>query len=287
MRTAALAWVPAICLAVGLPALGSPPGPAQPPKVLVIVQQTIKPGMETPYRAAAHAGALARERANWAPFLGIEALTGAPQTWYLIALDSVADWAKLRGRVAANPVLEAELDRLARQAGAFVAGESTLLAAYRGDLSYGQAPAPGDFHTLEVITARVRPGHEQEFERLAKMLVDTNGRANAPVSVTAYEAIAGAPAGTYLFLVPSSSLATWENRQKETAVLLAETLGEQGRKRMDELKANSTLTIRNELFVVDPGVSYVSDEWRRADPGFWREGEVVHAPRKPRPGPKR
>jgi hypothetical protein len=49
-----------------------------------------------------------------------------------------------------------------------------------------------------------------------------------------------------------------------------EALGEDGLKKLDHLVAESVESTQHELFQIDPRMSYVPEEWIRADPEFWK-----------------
>ena len=53
-------------------------------------------------------------------------------------------------------------------------------------------------------------------------------------------------------------------------------MGEDGMKKFSELLAGAIETSQHNLFVFSPSMSYVSDEWIKADPDFWKP--KPHAP---------
>jgi hypothetical protein len=58
-------------------------------------------------------------------------------------------------------------------------------------------------------------------------------------------------------------------------------MGENGMKKFSELSAAAIQTSQNNLFYFNPKMSYVSDEWIKADPDFWKPKAVAaDAPRK-------
>ena len=56
-------------------------------------------------------------------------------------------------------------------------------------------------------------------------------------------------------------------------------MGEEGMKKFSELLATSIETSQHNLFSFSPKMSYVSDEWIKADPDFWKpKGSTATAP---------
>ena len=67
--------------------------------------------------------------------------------------------------------------------------------------------------------------------------------------------------------------------------------GEEGLRKLDEKFGDAVESSHSELFTVNPKQSYVSDDWIKADPGFWRPKPAAMpaakpaamAPKKPTP----
>jgi hypothetical protein len=76
--------------------------------------------------------------------------------------------------------------------------------------------------------------------------------------------------GSYLVLTARKTLAEVdhgfqvENKQFETA------MGADGMKKLDELVAASVESDQHQLFAFNPQMSYVAEEWVKADPDFWK-----------------
>ena len=58
-------------------------------------------------------------------------------------------------------------------------------------------------------------------------------------------------------------------------------MGEDGMKKFSELEAATIESSQHNLFVFSPKMSYVSDEWIKADPDFWKpKASAPAAPKK-------
>jgi hypothetical protein len=55
----------------------------------------------------------------------------------------------------------------------------------------------------------------------------------------------------------------------------AAALGEDGMKKLDELFGASVDSSQEQLFAINPRMSYVADEWTKADPDFWKPKAVA------------
>jgi hypothetical protein len=61
-------------------------------------------------------------------------------------------------------------------------------------------------------------------------------------------------------------------------------MGEDGMKKLEELSAASIESSETNLFAFNPKMSYVSDDWVKADPDFWKPKPAAApaaAPKKP------
>jgi hypothetical protein len=147
-----------------------------------------------------------------------------------------------------------------------------MIAAYRPGWSYrpDQAirliPRARYFH---VSIYRIRPGTEGDFGELVKLRRASQDSINLDRPEIAYEVISGEPSGTFVFLTPLTSLKALDEGVASTPVY-AEGLTDARAKARAKVAPDSELSREHLLFRVEPGLSYVSDEFASADPDFWR-----------------
>jgi len=84
------------------------------------------------------------------------------------------------------------------------------------------------------------------------------------------------PDGTYMVLIPHTSIADLDVGMREDA-LFAKALGEVGGRELDKLSADGVISVETNLFAVSAKMSYVSDAWRAADADFWKGSAVLQA----------
>jgi hypothetical protein len=80
--------------------------------------------------------------------------------------------------------------------------------------------------------------------------------------------VAGAPAGTYLFLAPMETLKTMDGMPARQAAL-RQAMGGDGYQKLMQGAGETFVIIENGLFEVSPGMSYMSQETISSDPGYW------------------
>jgi hypothetical protein len=79
----------------------------------------------------------------------------------------------------------------------------------------------------------------------------------------------GGDGGTYLLLVAHKSLAEVDKGFAEDKQFMA-AMGEDGMKKLAELSAACLESTQQQLFAFNGHMSYVQDDWIKADPEFWK-----------------
>jgi hypothetical protein len=187
-------------------------------------------------------------------------ITGASESWLMAAHDSFASIEDVdkavrsitRGRIS---------DPLDQLPGDVFAVSRSLIAFYRPGFSYRADQAIGMFPRARyfyVTIYRIRPGTEAEFAELVKLRRGALDSINMDRPEVAYQVISGAAAGTYLFLAPLTSLKSLDDG------LAKAPYAESGKAAVSEISRVHF------LFRVEPGMSYVSDDFASADAEFWR-----------------
>lgn len=248
---------------------------AQPPKVLRVFREDIKYGKSAAHERSEAAFMQAAAKANFpAHILGLTNITGISQAVFLEQFDSFAS----------IPEAEAVLDRpefrpLDAADAELRINQRSILAAYRPDLSYAadKLNLP-KMRFFSIETIRVREGRAQKFEERAKMVVAGAEKSGDAQPVAVYQAVSGAPGGTYLLIEPMESLKSLDEAGQREQALIQATAG------ASETMRELSETIANEesiLFAVNPQMSYVPKEWITTSPDFWTPKPVPAATKAP------
>ncbi len=242
--------------------------PTTQPKRLTIIREHIKPGM-----GAAHA----RNEAGWPAafakanspgyYLALTSMTGTPQAWFLVTHDSHAAEAAAMKRDAKDPVLSAELDRLAQADGEFLTGYDVVQTVGRPDLSLGKFPEAGKMRFFEVLFFSVRQGKEATMDEIMKTYADVRKRVSPDASYRVYTVQAGMPDPTYVVFVSVADYAEFDRLQAEHNKVFEVATKEEHA--VFAKWGEAVFRSENSRFRVDAGMSYVSKEVRAADPDFW------------------
>ena len=241
----------------------------QPPKVLVITREFLKPGRAGEVHKKAEAAFVqAMSSAKWPThYLAATSLSGRARALFFTRYDSFADWEKDAKATEKNAALTAALDRAGMTDGDLLSDMDGGVFLYREDYSLNAAVDMPHMRYFEIGQTHVKPGHDKEWDEAVKLVL----KAYAKIPDThfaCYQVLYGNHDGTYLFFIPLKTGAEIDseilhNKDFETA------MGEDGMKRLGELSASSIEWSESNLFAFDPAMSYASPEWIKADPEYW------------------
>ena len=242
-----------------------------PPKVIQIFIEQVKPGKGAPHEKNEsgwpRAFASAKSPTH---YIAMVSQTGPSEAWFITGFDSLAAWEKDTKSNEKNVALTVTTDQLSEKDGEFLSGVRSIVARYRDELSYRAAGINiWQDRYFYMTTARVRPGHGNEFIEANKIYRDAHEKANIPESWAVFQVEAGLPAGTYLTFQPLKSVAEVDAFPETHGKAYQDAIGDEGRKKLRELNSASTLSLENTIFAFNPKMSYVSKEMVGADADFW------------------
>ena len=110
----------------------------QPPQILQIYRDFLKPGSEAAYRQVEDdAARICAEFGSPYPYVGIESLTGAKEVWFLNGYASSAEQEQVAAYYTKNLPLMAALAEITKRKQGLISAPREVLANYRPDLSHG------------------------------------------------------------------------------------------------------------------------------------------------------
>lgn len=242
--------------------------PTSQPKLLTIVREEVKPGRGADHAAHEAGWPAAFEKAKSPDYyLAMTSLTGSPEAWYVAPQESHAAIAASMKREDKDPVLSAELARLAARDAEFIKGVTVVQAAGRPDLSYGKYPDVAKARFFEIFTFTVRPGGVEKFESCMKTYAKVRKRVAPDSNYRIYQVIAGMPTPTYIIFSSVEDYAQLD----QTAAEHMKTLTSATPPEKAEFDKWGEAVVKEDIqrFRVDPKQSYVSKETRATDPEFW------------------
>jgi hypothetical protein len=244
----------------------------EPPRVLRITRQTVKPGraaaQERIGTLAAHAMARTKYPAN---VLALSSVSGEAEVWILESHESFASVEEADAFVERTAALKWSLGQYDAQNGELVSGVRRLLAVYRKDLSYHGEQLAQDLpkmRYLSMVMVRLHPARDAEFSDTVKLVTGTYEKIKSDQPLVIYQVVSGAPGPAYLFFSPMVSLKTMDEAPARGRAI-RESMGEENAATMLKTSAAVTAASESFLFTLNPRMSYVSKEFAAGDPEFW------------------
>jgi len=239
-----------------------------PPKVLQIFREEVKPGKSAAHAVVEAGWPAAFARANWPThYVAMTSTTGPSEAWYVTGYESFAAIEKDQQAVEKATVLNATLEQLSARDGELLSSTRSVTAVHRPDLSYRSGSVNvAEARYVRVATVRVRLGHGDTFVERQKAAMAAHDKANTGAHWTVYEVVGGMPAGTYLIFSSMKSLA---EADVDVSKAFREAMGEENFAKRMQFARDSLLFVESNIFAFSPKQSYVSKEWVAANPDFW------------------
>ena len=244
--------------------------PPPPPKVLAVTREFVKPGKSgTIHEKAESAFVQAMMHAKWPThYLAVSSITGRPRVLFLTGYDSFEAWEKDVLAEQANSALSAATDKAAVADGELLSDMDSSALVFSEEYSLRANVDIPHMRYFEISLYRVRPGHDGDWNTIVKMVKAAYDKI-PDVRFATFHAAYGQEGNTYVVFTPMKTAAEIDKGFAQDKQFEA-NMGEEGLKKFSELLAGAIEFSQHNLFAFTPSMSYVSDEWIKADPNFWK-----------------
>lgn len=201
--------------------------------------------------------------------VGMTAITGVPESWTIELHQTFAEIEDLDRAIASTGMGVWAV--AAPSSDDILAPARTMILLYQPGWSYRPQDAVRRLaraHYFEVSVYRMQSGSEADLGELMKLRRHEMDSVNLDRPDLVYRVISGAPTGTYIILAPMTSLRVLDDGVAKLPVY-GEPLAA-AEAAAAKTAASRELSREHLLMRVEPGQSYVSEEFSNADPGFWR-----------------
>jgi hypothetical protein len=203
-------------------------------------------------------------------YVAMNSQSGRSRALFLTRYDSFADWEKYNKIVDTNAILSADLERAGLADGELLDEVDQFVYTYNADLSYHPHDDLQNHRVYQISIFHLRPGHRHEWEEVVKMVKDAHEKAGTSAHWGMYEIAFGDTDGTYLAISGDPSMSAIDVGYAEDKKFIAALGGEEAMQKLDAMYGDCVESAHSELFTVNPKQSYVSEEWIKSDPSFWR-----------------
>lgn len=266
------------CLIAGcLGAVAQNSGSNGPPKILSVAREWTKPGKNgMSHEKTESAFVQAMTKAKWPThYLAAESQSGKPRVLFFVGYDSFEAWEKDMKATEKNTTLSAELDRANMADGELLSGVDQGVLMYREELSLRPNVDIPHMRYFEISRFHVKQGHDKDWEALVKMYQSGFEKIEG-THWAMYQIVYGQEDGTYIIFNPIKSAAEIDREMADWPKFEA-ALGGDGMKKLAELTAATVDSSETNLFTFNPRMSYVSEDWIKADPDFWKSKPAAAA----------
>jgi hypothetical protein len=252
-----------------------------PPKVLSVTREWTKPGKNgMSHEKTESAFVQAMTRAKWPThYLAVDSASGKPRSLFFTGFDSFEAWEKDAKATQKNTALSAELDRANVADGELLAAVDQGVLMFREELSLRPKVDIPHMRYFEISRYHVRQGHDKDWEALVKMYQSGFEKISDAHWAT-YQVVYGQEDGTYIIFNLMKTAAEIDRGFGDFMKFTA-AMGEDGMKKLADLTAAAVDSSETNLFIFNPRMSYVSEDWIKADPEFWKPKPAAAAAAKP------
>jgi hypothetical protein len=253
-------------------------GPPPPPKVLQIYREEVKVGKGPAHVKVEKGFVAAVAKANWPThYLAMTSVTGPGEAWFLTGYPSFAAWEKDRNDAEKNAALTAEIDRLVEKDGELLTNGRSLVAVQREDLNGGGPVDIAKMRYFRLLTFRVRPGHENDFQDAVKIVKGAYEKAKIDLPWAVYQVSSGMPGPTYLLFLPMKSMSEIDTALSRAGAI-REAEGPENEKALSKMASDGYVTVESNIFAFSPAMSYPAREFAARDPEFWTPKAEAKSP---------
>ena len=259
-----------VCLAVGCASMVRAQEQSV-PMVLQITREWVKPGRAgTAHEKTEGAFVEAMRKAKWPTnYLALASMSGRSRALFLTSYATFEAYEKDTAAVAKNTTLSSAVDNAYLADGELLEGLDQAVFYYDPDKSMNAHADLSPFRFYELTLFHVKPGKNKEWGEVVKMVKEANAKAVPDAHWGTFYQAFGGDGDTYLVITGHKSLSEVDKGFAVDGKKFEAAMGEQGMKKLNETYADCVESSSQQLFSVDPKMSYVKEEWIKADPAFW------------------
>jgi hypothetical protein len=243
-----------------------------PPKVLLIQREFLKPGKAgSSHEKTEAAFVRAMSAAKWPTnYFGMDSMSGASRALFFIGYPSFEAMEKDNLAMQKNPTLAAGIDRATQADGDLLSSYEASIFLYREDMSFHAGTVNiAQMRYFEITQFVIKPGHNKEWEELVKIYTTNYSKAVPDARWATFERYYGTGSGaTFIVTTPMKSLSEVDKSFGDSKKFM-DSMSGSDKKKMEELEAECIDTEMTNLFAFNPKESYPPQEWIKTD-SFWK-----------------
>ena len=250
---------------------GPTPPEADPPNLLAIYREEVKPGKAAAHSSNEQAWAAAFTKGQ-APihWLGMTTIAGPNEAWFFSRYDSFAALQKVQDAMESSAALTADEEKFSALDGDLLNRTSTIIARYQPELSYQPKVALAQMRFMQIDVVQVKPGYGNDFTENWRAIVAAHQKSKMNEHWAVFAVQSGLPTGTFLFMYPLKSLDHLDGVPgMHTGAEYRDAVGEAGRARLNQMARDGVAMQQTLLFAFRPRMSLLPKDFIEQDSAFW------------------
>ena len=200
-------------------------------------------------------------------WLGTTTVTGPNEAWWFTPLQRMADLEAQEKAIGDAPGLGRAADLLAEADADNIESGRSFIGRYRADLSRPATFPVAQARYFMLVTWRLRPGAESQFDQSVKLYNTVVSEADPGAHWVMYQVESGMPGPSYMAIISMKSLADMDP-SAELMKAMEKAMTPARQKQFSDLA--SGVAFQNNIVVAfRPGMSHIPADMIAQDPEFW------------------
>jgi hypothetical protein len=259
-----------------------------PAPILEIMRERVKPGRDAAHEKNEAMYPVLFRKMNFPYYaIGMTAISGRSEAWWLAPVDKYTDFSKAEELIQA-PEFKSEMDRLNVIDGEMLSESDVVIATYEKELSYRPEYNVGEQRYMLVDVVKLKPGYVDEYKELLKTINAAHEKLNMDEHMVVYSSALGTSMATFYIFEPLKSMEQMDALHDMHGEAFHQALGPDYDKKRKEFATTALASYERNLFAVNPKMSYVSQDVIATAPDFWapKHAEQASTPNKSKAGVK-
>ncbi len=206
-------------------------------------------------------------------YVAMNSMTGKARALFMTRYSSFAEWEKDNKIIETNHALGAEMESAGIADGELLDSVDSEVFTLNRELSYHSHNDLANHRFYQIMVFHVKPGHHKDWVDVVNMVKAAHDKMGDNAHWGMYEVAFGTEDGTYIAITGDPTMAVIDQAFADGKKFVEAMGGEEGMAKLDALFGAAVDSSHTELFAINPRQSYVSEDWIKTDPAFWKPSQ--------------
>ncbi|MGA7859354.1 MAG: hypothetical protein WCA11_15575 [Terracidiphilus sp.] len=206
-------------------------------------------------------------------YVAMNSMTGKARALFMTRYSSFAEWEKDNKIIETNHALGAEMESAGIADGELLDSVDSEVFTLNRELSYHSHNDLANHRFYQIMVFHVKPGHHKDWVDVVNMVKAAHDKMGDSAHWGMYQVAFGTEDGTYIAITGDPTMAVIDQAFADGKKFVEAMGGEEGMAKLDALFGAAVDSSHTELFAINPRQSYVSEDWIKTDPAFWKPSQ--------------